>query len=200
MGISLKIYLSVYLVLYLLATFVVPTWRVWKQTGINPITFGAADTAHNFIGRIMKALIGLLVVAVAGWCAGGDFYKKMLPATYLEHPLLQTASLVLLHIALLWIVVAQAQMSRSWRIGIDEQHKTDLVTTGVFARSRNPVFLGMLLSLLGLFLLMPNALTLLLLVTSWVVIQIQVRLEEAFLAKQHGETYLKYNASVGRYL
>ncbi len=200
MQVSLKIYLPLYLTLYLLATFVVPTWRVWRQTGMNPITFGKTDNAHNFIGQVMKVLIALLVVAVVGYCVGGDIYRQLLPIDYLESHVLHWTGLVLIHISLAWIVIAQAQMARSWRIGIDEQHETDLVTSGVFTWSRNPVFLGMLLSLLGLFLVMPNALTLLLFVISWVVIQIQVRLEEEFLEKQHGEQYRNYRSKVGRYL
>jgi len=26
---------------------VLPTYRVWKQTGINPLTFGNTDSAHD---------------------------------------------------------------------------------------------------------------------------------------------------------
>jgi protein-S-isoprenylcysteine O-methyltransferase Ste14 len=40
----------------------------------------------------------------------------------------------------------------SWRIGIDQSHRTNLVQSGVFSLSRNPIFLGMMLTLFGLFL------------------------------------------------
>jgi hypothetical protein len=36
-------------------------------------------------------------------------------------------------------------MKNSWRIGIDTVTKTELVTTGLFAISRNPFFFGMTL-------------------------------------------------------
>jgi protein-S-isoprenylcysteine O-methyltransferase Ste14 len=31
-------------------------------------------------------------------------------------------------------------MDNSWRIGIDEENKTGLVTKGIFSISRNPIF------------------------------------------------------------
>lgn len=71
---------------------------------------------------------------------------------------------------------------------------------GVFSLSRNPIFLGMMLTLLGLFLVIPNALTLLAFVLGAVLIQIQVRLEEEFLGKTHGEEYAGYRRRVRRWL
>ena len=57
------------------------------------------------------------------------------------------------------------------------------MTSGVFGWSRNPIFVGMKITLLGLFLIIPNALILLAFVLGVVLIQIQVRLEEDFLVK-----------------
>lgn len=70
---------------------------------------------------------------------------------------------VLLLTLLAWMVVAQAQMGESWLIGIDEEWRTPLVRQRVFGFSRNPIFLGMMLTLLWLFLVVPNAVTLLVL-------------------------------------
>jgi protein-S-isoprenylcysteine O-methyltransferase Ste14 len=83
---------------------------------------------------------------------------------------------------------------------MDEEHRTPLVRKGVFGLSRNPIFLGMMLTLLGRFLVIPNALTLLTFVTGVVLIQIQVRLEEEFLARAHGEEYAQYRRHVRRWI
>jgi protein-S-isoprenylcysteine O-methyltransferase Ste14 len=98
-----------------------------------------------------------------------------------------------------WTVLAQAQMGESWRTGIDQKHRTNLVQSGVFSLSRNPIFFGMMVTLLGLFLVIPNALTLLALVMGVVLIQIQVRLEEQFLANSHGDEYTEYKYRVRRW-
>ncbi|MPS73641.1 MAG: isoprenylcysteine carboxylmethyltransferase family protein [Chryseobacterium sp.] len=100
--------------------------------------------------------------------------------------------------SLIWTIVAQNQMKNSWRIGIDNDMKTELVTSGLFSISRNPVFLGMIMSLLGLFFVTPNAFSLLFLILGYVLIQIQIRLEEEFLYRQHGEKYLDYLIKVRR--
>lgn len=104
----------------------------------------------------------------------------------------------MLFISLLWTVIAQGHMKNSWRIGIDKDTKTELVTTGLFSISRNPIFFGMILSLIGLLLTTPNALTALFLTLGYVLIQIQIRLEEEFLTKEHGQVYLNYKQKVRR--
>lgn len=197
---TLRWYLPLFLLLYLLFTFVLPSYRVYRQTRINPVTFGKSDNAHDYIGRLMKVVTGLLVAAVLLFSVWPEGYRYTSPVAFLQHRGLQVAGLLLAHLSLLWIMLAQYNMRSSWRIGIDERHKTALVTRGVFALTRNPVFLGMLFSLLGIFLVLPNAVTLVVLAGSYILIQVQIRLEEAFLLAQHGETYRLYKTNVRRLL
>nr|WP_294908907.1 isoprenylcysteine carboxylmethyltransferase family protein [uncultured Lacibacter sp.] len=194
----LPYYLPVFLVLYLLVTFVLPSIRVYRQTGINPVTFGKTDNAHDYIGLVMKVLTVTLVVSVILFVAGQKLYNVLSPIVYLEQNSFKIAGLVLMHASFLWIIIAQQQMKLSWRIGIDEQHTTALVTTGLFSLSRNPVFLGMIVTTAGLFLVLPNALTFFSMATSYVVIQIQIRLEEAHLLQQHGTAYAAYKQRTRR--
>ena len=197
---ALKIYLPIYLIMYMLVAFVIPTYRTYKQTGINPITFGKNDNAHDYIGFIMKVLIVLLFVAVLTYSMSEKMYSYLVPISYLQTQILTITGLALIHIALVWISFAQFQMSNSWRIGIDEKNKTKLVTDGVFSISRNPIFLGMIISVLGLFLILPNTLTFFLTITTYIVIQIQIRLEEEFLQKQHAQDYVNYKLKTRRLL
>lgn len=196
----LKIYLPLYLVLYMFIAFVLPTYRTFKQTGINPITFGKEDTAHNYIGFVMKLLILLLFINIYVYAFSIHIYKYFVPINYLENIILIYIGLVLIHVALVWLSIAQFQMRNSWRIGIDELNKTELKTKGIFGVSRNPIFWGMILSLLGIFLIIPNCLSFFLMLSTYFIIQIQIRLEEAFLEKQHGATYLAYKQKVPRLL
>ena len=108
--------------------------------------------------------------------------------------------MALLAASFVWTAAAQAQMGASWRVGIDTARSTDLVEHGLFARSRNPIFLGMRVSLLGFFFLLPNAVTLLTLVLGDVLVQLQVRLEEDFLTKMQGDAYRAYRRRVRRWL
>jgi protein-S-isoprenylcysteine O-methyltransferase Ste14 len=58
----------------------------------------------------------------------------------------------------------------------------------------------MRIMLLGFFLTIPNAITFAILVAGEFLIQIQVRLEEDFLARSHGKSYLAYQKQVRRWL
>ncbi len=194
----LRIYLPLYLFTYFAIAFIFPTYKTWKQTGINPITFGKADTAHNYIGFVMKVLIGLLFVVVLCFSFGSNIYKYSVPIDYLQSEGLKFLGLLIIHISLIWIAIAQYQMSTSWRIGIDEENKTELKTKGIFSISRNPIFLGMILSVLGVFFILPNAMTFFLALTTYFIIQIQIRLEEEFLLKQHRADYEHYKQKTRR--
>jgi len=63
-------------------------------------------------------------------------------------------------------------MRQYWKIGIDEKNKTELITKGLFSISRNPIFLGMILSTVGIFLIIPSTLTFFITAATYVVIQI----------------------------
>ena len=109
------------------------------------------------------------------------------------------AGLVLGAIAL--TVVAQVQMGESWRIGVQAGERTDLVTSGLFGRMRNPIFTGMLAFSAGVAAMVPNAATIVGAVLAWASIQVQVRLvEEPNLREIHGDPYRRWTATTGRFL
>lgn len=196
----IKYGLFAYIIINFGLTFFLPSYRVWKQTGIFPVTFSNSDNAHDYIGKVFKMLLALLFITGTIYAFFTEGVKYLLPIWYLEKPILQIIGLIILFVALVWIAIAQHQMSNSWRIGIDEKHKTRLVTEGVFSISRNPIFLGMLSTLLGLFLVIPNAITFMVLITGFISVQIQVRLEEEFLLKTHGEAYKNYCSKTKRWI
>lgn len=193
-------FLVLYLLIYFAVAFVFPSYRVWKRTGVNPITFRGADDAHNYIGKLFKIVMIGLTVTVIIYAFVPSMYSFLLPVFWLEYQTVQFIGIGLLALSLGWTVLAQIQMGNSWRIGIDEEKPTALVQSGLFRFSRNPIFLGMIITLLGIFLTIPNALTLLFLVLGFILIQIQVRLEEEFLTKLHSTEYKTFRRQVRRWL
>lgn len=196
----LRYFLPAFLVAYFLAAFFWRSYIVWKRTGVNPVLFKGSDNAHDFIGRIFKLLFAIIVAIVVAYSLSPEAYQYSVPIEWLEHIWLKSLGVALMLLSLIWTIVAQAQMGVSWRIGIDSEHRTPLVQAGVFSISRNPIFLGMMLTLLGLFLVIPNALTVLTFFMGVVLIQIQVRLEEEFLNRSHGVEYERYCHRVRRWL
>lgn len=173
----------------------------WRRTGENPFVFSKSGNAHDYIGLVFKIMTVLSVSVIVLFTFFENSYLHYLGGLhYLAIPELQWTGLVLLVLAFCWTVLAQYQMSNSWRIGIDYEEKTTLVNRGVFKFSRNPVFLGVLLIYLGTFLIAPNALTFMLLILCYFILQIQTRLEEEYLVSTHGDIYLNYKKKVRRWL
>lgn len=194
-----------YLILYLWAAFFWRSWSVWRQTGINPLVLTRKDDAYGYVGRAFAASIILVILAVVVNAFGAEIVAQYLaPMTWLQTPRAWVLGWALLVVSLIWIVIAQKQMGASWRIGIPQgessQSAAPLVMEGVFGYSRNPIFLGMAISLVGFFLVLPNALSLVALALGFVLMQIQIRLEESYLLSQHGETFQIYCAHVRRWL
>ncbi len=194
----LNYYLPVFLVAYLVITFILPSIRVYNKTGINPVTFGKSDNAHDYIGAIMKMLTALLGMSVLLFSISDSAYKYLNPISFLQVNWLQYTGLIVVHASLVWIVFAQSHMNQSWRIGIDEKNSTELITGGLFSFSRNPIFLGMLFSTIGIFLIITNTVTFFVAAATYIVIQIHIRLEEEFLFMKHGVIYAEYKRNIRR--
>ncbi|MDD2306762.1 MAG: isoprenylcysteine carboxylmethyltransferase family protein [Prolixibacteraceae bacterium] len=193
-----KIYIVVFLFLYFIIVFIYPTIRVKRKTGIIAYVFSNTDSLQDYIRKVLT-LINFLVFFMVLVNLFDLVYQYLIPVNWLEISIIKYTGFILIHIALLWIVIAQVQMGNSWRVGIDLSTKTELKTKGLFSVSRNPVFLGMLITLTGIFLILPNAISLLVLVTTTLIFQVQVRLEEEYLVKKHGKSYVDYCKKVGRW-
>lgn len=191
--------LLAFYVLYLLVAFVWPTWRLWRVAGVNGLVLPRDDTAHGVVAGgfrlLMAALFLLLTLLALGLPA-----RQLGPLPWATAPAIQVVGWIMLFASLAGIVIAQRQMGQSWRIGIDTSARPPLVQAGVFARSRNPIFLGMRINLLGLFLVLPNAFTLAALLLGEALIQVQVRLEEQHLSTTFGEAYETYRGCVRRWI
>lgn len=194
----MRIFLGTFFVLSFLVVFVLRTLLVWRSTGVNPVVFARADDADGYIMRVFLLVEVALIVAVAAFLAGREGFTGTLPL--FERAAMRLLGVVLLVVSTTWVAIAQAQMGASWRIGIDRQRPTALVTHGLFGLSRNPIFLGMQVALFGYFLCVPTVLMLSVLLVGHVLINVQVRLEESHLANGHGASYVAYKAHVRRWL
>ena len=91
-------------------------------------------------------------------------------------------------------------MKDSWRAGIPDSGKTELVTDGIYAYSRNPAFLGFDLQYVGVLLLYCNLLTAAFTAFAIAMLHCQILQEERYLTAAFGEEYLEYQRRVFRYL
>ncbi len=197
---SIKLFLLLYFVLFFGIVFWGISYIVSKKINKNPMVLPKDDSAYGLVGLYFKLTMIGLFLYVCTLLLVENYAKYFLPIVFLEQQWLQITGIILMIASFIWVIIAQLQMKDSWRIGIDADMKTTLITQGLFQVSRNPIFLGMIVSVLGLFLVTPNAFTLLFLIVAYILIQIQIRLEEDFLKAAHGEVYLQYAQQTKRLL
>ena len=197
---ALRIILPVYFAAFFGIAFVWRSWAVKKQTGFNPYVIGSEDNAYGYIGRIFRLTMALVLAVILVYSLYPYFYAYTGPFELFERDWIRIAGLIMLGASLILAAVAQAQMGKSWRIGIDTEHRTELVDSGLFGISRNPIFLALRVTQLGFLLTLPNVLMLVAVVMGEVSMQIQVRLEEEHLRRMHGEAYEAYSRKVRRWL
>lgn len=189
----------VLLLLGLGAAFALLTRRVSKRLGRSADRFGGDDTAHDFVGQVYRVGGAILFVflIVREVLPTADVAAGLIPV--LVRPAIAWLGLVAMAAGSAIILAAQVQMGMSWRIGLDRE-TTGLVTSGLFAWSRNPTFLGMMAVVVGAFLMAPTAVTGIVLAAAWVAFSVQIRMEEEHLERMHGPAYEGYRAAVPRWI
>tara|TARA_R110002110_G_scaffold413729_1_gene641617 strand:+ start:107576 stop:108178 length:603 start_codon:yes stop_codon:yes gene_type:complete len=196
----LTIFLPAYFVLFFGVVFLWRTWVTYRLTGVNPYRMLGNPGPEEITSRYFRLLPVLSLAVMAAYLSSAELYAFLAPFYWLHSAILQWLGVAVMSLALVIIVVAQGQMGKSWRIGVDYDHPTEFVERGLFRYSRNPVFAGVMLSAIGYFMVLPNALTLLVVVLDLALIQVQIRLEEQHLAEEHGDVYERYCRAVRRWV
>lgn len=143
----------------------------------------------------------LFLVSLLGGFIGAAFHGSLQVLDAIQNGDTKIVGIVLFALGAIATTAAQIGMGDAWRIGVDEDEKTELVTSGPFALARNPIFTTMFVTAVGLFLIVPNFVTLVALVALFIALQLQVRVvEEPYLLRHHGERYREYGRKVGRFL
>lgn len=91
-------------------------------------------------------------------------------------------------------------MKDSWRAGLAENDRTEMLTSGIYQISRNPAFLGFDCVYLGILFMFFNIPLLIITVLAILMLHIQILQEEHYLDKEYGIDYRFYKKQVYRYL
>ena len=179
-------------------------WRSWLQVRRH----GSTGIVMFRSGRLAQNLREGLFIVLTGAIAVEAVLAAVAPATLARLGTLPDAAVALLRpvglglvlLATALMVVAQLDLGASWRIGIEEGARPGLVTDGLYQFCRNPIFLFMLAALVGFGLLLPNWLSLVLVLGGIAGVRQHVRDEEAYLTRSYGDVYRGYARRVGRFL
>jgi protein-S-isoprenylcysteine O-methyltransferase Ste14 len=189
--------LGLYL-LYLALAFGLRTWLQLRRTGESGFKgiSGRPGSLEWIAGVLFAVAIAIGVAAPIL-----DLADVLDPLDALDSAGVRATGVALFVAGLIATLYAQIAMGESWRIGVDEEERTDLVTSGPFATVRNPIFAAMLPTSIGLAMVVPNAVAIAGVVALFLALEIQVRLvEEPYLLRAHGAAYGEYAARVGRFV
>ena len=163
-----------------------------RRLGIVAMKFGEIDKTDFLIPPVMLFYFYLVFAHAFGWpsVARGQLLHSV-PIAWAGVAAC-AAGLVLL----LWSLISFKQ---SFRVGIDTDKPDALITSGIFAFSRNPIYVAFALVLIGEFLIFPNWILLLYLAGFVTLVHRQVLREENYLRAHYGRDYLDYCQRVRRY-
>jgi protein-S-isoprenylcysteine O-methyltransferase Ste14 len=181
------------------ATIVLLLAMVWgravllERRGIKAVRFGETDKTDLLIPPF--ALFYFYLVFAAAFrlptVSRQEFFRS---------GTVSWVGVALCGAGLLLLLLSLMSFGRSFRVGIDQEQPGELVTTGIFAFSRNPIYVAFGLVLLGQFLVFSNWLLLVFLVAGVCLFHRQAIREEGYLRAHYGERYAAYSARVRRYL
>ena len=109
-------------------------------------------------------------------------------------------SLLLMVLCLIISAASLFNLGDSWRVGVIEDQQTDLVTTGIYAFSRNPYFVSYIIMFAAYAIILQNLILFVATLGGIVLIHNMIRKEEKYLLQLHGSAYEKYKQEVPRYL
>lgn len=162
-----------------------------KRRGIRTTQLGRGkERSVRTIEVIMSAATVLIVLA--------ELMSIVMKLNSMP-PLVRVIGIVVGLLGDLFFLTAVWTMRDSWRAGIPETDRTELVLQGIYRYSRNPAFLGFDLMYIGILLMYFNWVLLLFTVWAIVMLHLQILQEEKYLESVFGDEYLRYKNSTGRY-
>jgi protein-S-isoprenylcysteine O-methyltransferase Ste14 len=180
------------LTLVLMVGMVLTRIRMMKARGIAAMKFAEIDKRDFLILPLVLFYFYTVFALAFDWpSASSHSFFRSTAVSWLGAALCLVGLLLLL-----WSLVS---FGRSFRVGIDTDHPDALVTTGIFAFSRNPIYVAFATILAGEFLVFSNwILMVYIFAASWLFHR-QVVLEENYLKQHYGREYVDYTHRVRRY-
>ena len=108
--------------------------------------------------------------------------------------------MILVSLGFIVFTAAWVTLGNSWRVGNLEENDSELITQGIYAISRNPIYLFFILYLTGIFLINGALIFLIFAVLVTLNLHYLTLKEETFLSRVHGLSFREYCAVTNRYI
>jgi len=166
-----------------------------RRKGVKAFVFGATDKSDFLLLPFVLAIIYTICSGAFGlpmWKPlVAPFWTTLIPGWF---------GIALCIVAIICMGAALVSFGSSFRVGIDEENPDKLVTTGIFAYTRNPIYVSFDMFFAGQFLIHRNIIIAVAVVGFAFIIHRQIRREENFLTSHYGTEYDEYRKKVRRYL
>ncbi len=170
---------------------------------INPIAIGRGKKGFRLALELIT-FAGLVTWMVEIFLYALHFDFRIFPSP-LDMQLIDSLPAKLIGVALItfgliFFALAFVSFGDSWRVGFDLKTPGALVTTGLFAVSRNPIYVFMDFWFLGILLINRTLIFLIFAALAFAAIHWQILQEENFLLNLYGQPYQDYRNRTGRYV
>ncbi len=179
-------------ILFLLVILVLSQVFKLKKLEIKAIKFGEMDKKDFLIPPFALLLFYIVFASV--------FNLPKIGVELFHSDPLAWIGVVLCVIGIIFFIYAIISFGKSFRVGLDEDHPGEFVTTGAFSISRNPIYTAFGLILTGIFLIIPNWIILIYVFIGIWLFNRQIMLEEESMKKIYGEEYMAYCKRVRRFI
>ena len=166
-----------------------------RRHGIKAIVFGVTDKTDYFIIPVVLLFFYALLSSIVNLPFPDILFKS-----FFEMRILYILSIIICTISLIWFGITLKIFGKSFRVGIDEKSKDELITKGTFSLSRNPIYTGFIAFFTGILIAYSNITILFFLIFLVIMIHRQIAREEIFLKNHYGDEYEKYCKKVRKYM
>lgn len=165
-----------------------------RKKGIqsNQLGVGKKKRRTMYTERILRTITTVIVLVI--------IVSIYLNTTLISNRIVRYLGILLIGIGTVVFIAAMITMRDSWRAGIPQGEKLQIVTKGIYRVSRNPAFLGFDLTYIGATIAFGNVALLLFSMVAITMMHLQILEEERYMETTFGGEYLAYKNRVARYL
>lgn len=185
--------------------------KIWQIVVIHQLIFQGMFVLKNIIlhkksgkqirGNNIEANISIaffiLFIGTSVWIS---FLDKPFGEIYLLNRFsAMTLGFIFLFLNFVMSTASLINLKDSWRVGVVENQKTTLITSGVYRYTRNPYFVSYLLMFIAYTVFLQNLILLGQSIIGFVFVHWMIKKEEKYLYSVHGDAYRQYINKVPRY-